>query len=73
MSSVIFNGNFVKTLKPNIKIGDVAHILTGSIDPKVTPVDAPIGSLFIRDNGEVYIKLDSGNTTNFKHIVTSEG
>ena len=45
-----------------ISLDDIVGIFTGTIDPSITGEDAPIGSIFIRQNGQLYQKtgiLDS--------------
>lgn len=44
--------------------------LTGSLDPSVTAVNAPIGSVYYSTNGKTYIKSDSGLSTNWKETAT---
>ena len=39
-----------------ISLDDVVGIFSGSIDPSVTGETAPIGSIFIRDNGQLFQK-----------------
>lgn len=68
-SAVIFQGNKVKTLKPNINIGDAAFVLTGTDDPTSVAQDAPRGSLYIKtDDGRIFKKLDNGSSTNWSNL-----
>jgi hypothetical protein len=66
--AVIYNGDFVKALKSNLKLKDEARIITGSVDPTVSAVDAEAGSLYIRDNGIIYVKKDAGSSTNWQDV-----
>lgn len=66
--AVIYNGDFVKALKSNLKLKDEARIITGTSDPTSVAVDAEAGSIYIRDNGIVYIKKDNGSTTNWQDV-----
>jgi len=59
MPASIFQGNFVKNLKANLKFGNDRRFLHGTDDPNVTAQDAEIGSLYFRDNGQIYRKLDT--------------
>lgn len=71
-SPAIFSGAFTKFLKSNLDLFGKAYILTGTINPSVTATNAPKGSLFLRQttsgNGEVYVKLDNGSSTNWKKL-----
>lgn len=64
-ASVIFQGNSVKALKPNLNLFDAISLLTGSADPTSVATSAPIGSLYFRSTGQIYKKLDSGLSTNW--------
>lgn len=67
MASVIFNGDYVKALKNKFKLSEDAYIISGeSADPTVTAFDAPAGSIYIRTDGNIYRKEDSGSTTNWQ-------
>src|SRR5574338_829924 len=67
--AVVFNGDFVKTLKDQMNIFDTAYILTGTSDPMSVATSAPKGSLYLRQtpagNGALYVKLDNGSSTNW--------
>lgn len=72
---VIFSGNAVKTLKPNINIDDIAYLLTGTADPSVVPVRAPKGSMYLMvgtSGGRVFVKQDTSilPTTNWTEVGT---
>jgi len=73
----LWAGNFAKSLKQRLNLSDKAYILPETVDPTVTPTDAPISSLLLLDatvSGEAYIKQDSGATTNWlKLLNTSSG
>ncbi len=70
MASTIFNLGGVAVLKNilRFKSSDVQIITGNSADPLVTAVDAVAGSIYIRANGEVYIKNTSGSNTDFRQI-----
>lgn len=73
MGAVIFQGDSVKTLKGNLKLGDNARFITGvSTDPTVTAVEAEPGSMLIMTDGRVFRKIDSGLTTNWVQISITE-
>lgn len=66
MAATIFNGNFVKTLKDNLKVGSAIDIQTGTVDPSSSATSANIGSLYFNTStGNVYRKTDSGSSTNW--------
>lgn len=73
-SPALFTGTFVKFLKANLNLFDVAYILTGTQDPRSSATDAPKGSVLLRQtpggNGEVYTKNDAGLTTNWRLIAS---
>ncbi len=56
--------NFIDAFQPEggINLDDLVGIFAGSIDPSVIGEAAPIGSLFIRSNGQLYQKINTGNT-----------
>lgn len=61
--AVIFSGNDVKTLKPNIDLFGVAKILTTQSDPSVAGLAAPIGSIALNSiTGVLYLKSSAPNT-----------
>lgn len=60
--AVIFSGNDVKTLKQNIDLFGVAKILSGSLNPSVTGVAAPKGSIYLSTASGVYEKTGALNT-----------
>ena len=70
MASTIFNLGAVKLLKKILRFqeSDVQIITGNSADPTVTAVDAVAGSIYIRANGEVYVKNTSGNNTDFRKL-----
>lgn len=70
--AVIFQGSFVKALKDDFKLSETAYILTGTVDPTASAVDAPLGSLFIKtDTGDLYQKLDAGSSTNWERVLAN--
>lgn len=45
-----------------ISLDDLVGIFAGSIDPSITGETAPIGSLFLRQNGTMYQKIGAADT-----------
>jgi hypothetical protein len=72
MASTVFNLGGVKILKNILRFQNSnVQIITGnSADPTVTAVDAVVGSIYIRANGEIYIKNSSGNNTDFRQVTS---
>jgi hypothetical protein len=72
-AGAIFSGNDIKTLKANLSLYDVAKFLTGSADPTAVAQNAPPSSLYLRTGGSgaVYVKLDSGSSTNWVNVLTA--
>jgi len=67
---IIWNGEFAKTLKPNIKLQDSARIYSGdSDDPTSVAKEGEAGSLYIRSNGLIYRKSDAGSSTNWQQLL----
>ena len=60
--AVIFSGNDVKTLKQNIDLFGVAKILSGSLNPSITGVTAPKGSIYLSTASGVYEKTGALST-----------
>lgn len=69
MSSVIFNGSSVKILKDILKSKTKGKIIFSSVDPSSSATDAETGDLLISTNGSVYVKKDSGSSTNWDVLV----
>lgn len=72
-SPTIFNGIFTKSLKPNLNLFDQAYILTGSVDPSIVATNGPGGSMFMRSTGQLYVKTDSGTSTNWTLLGSGGG
>lgn len=67
--AVIFSGNDVKTLKPNIDLYGQGKILSGSTDPTSVATSAPVGSIYLNtSNGNLYRKVDAGSSTNWQKV-----
>lgn len=67
---IIWNGDFAKTLKPNIKLRDSARLLSGdSDDPTSVAKTGEAGSLYIKTDGYVYRKTDAGSSTNWSKLL----
>lgn len=66
-SPVIFNGNYAKTLKNSLKLGENAYLITDqSANPTSSAFNAPQGSLYFRNGtSEIYRKTDNGSSTNW--------
>lgn len=57
-----------------INLNNTSYIQTGTLNPTITPVDAPESSLYLRYTGSggiVYIKNDSGSSTNWSALAVS--
>ena len=50
------------SVENGISLDDEVGIFTGIVDPSVTGENAPLGSLFIRQNGSLYQKIGAGLT-----------
>lgn len=73
MPATIFASSKVKALKDTLSLNGGADVITSTTDPTTSSVDALRGSLLLNtSNGEIYRKLDDGNTTNWQ-IVGSSG
>ena len=71
-SPFIYNGQYSKSLLPKIKLKEDVYITQGSTSPAVVAEDGPKGSLYLRTggtNGELYIKNDSGSSTNWTSVL----
>jgi len=71
-SAVIFDGTRVKTLKNVINLNGIASVAASSVDPTSIAQSAQIGSLYLYTGGGtgvLYIKQDSGSTTNWNFVV----
>jgi hypothetical protein len=66
-SPVIFKGSLAKVLTSRgVELKDGTFILSGNLNPNVTPVDAPPGSLYLSTlTTKQYMKADEGATTNW--------
>lgn len=62
---IIYNGNFAKLLKDDLKFRDTARIITISVDPTSVATEGEAGSIAMRNNGSIYVKQDAGTTTNW--------
>lgn len=73
MGATIFQGSYVKTLKAQLKLLEIAYILTGTDDPTAVAKNAPAGSLYMRTGATpgVYYKLDAGTTTNWLPLLAT--
>jgi hypothetical protein len=69
-SPVIFNGNYAKTLKDSLKLGENAYLITDqTANPTSSAFNAPQGSLYFRNGtNEIYRKTDNGSSTNWTLI-----
>ena len=74
MPAAIFSGNFVKTLKDQLLLGDTARVLTGTDDPTVVAAEGEQGSLYLRTGGTggtAFLKQDAGTSTNWDQLEIS--
>jgi hypothetical protein len=70
-SAVVFNGDFCKFLKAQIKLNNAGRILTGSGDPTDSPLYAEAGSIYMRSGvgtAGIYFKNDNGLTANWTRV-----
>jgi hypothetical protein len=69
-SPVIFKGQLAKVLASRgVELKDGTLLLSGNLNPSITPVDAPPGSLYLSTlTSKQYIKEDSGETVNWTSI-----
>lgn len=49
----------------NLDLNSVVSIVSGSADPTSVATSAPAGSLYLRTNGNCYLKQDAGSSTNW--------
>jgi hypothetical protein len=73
MPASIFQGDAVKILKDKLRSKSNIEIITGDTDdPTSVAKDAPASSLYLRSGtAEVYVKSDSGSSTNWNLLSTS--
>lgn len=69
MSAAIFNGTAVKILKDILRSKTNGQILFSTVNPMSSAVDANAGDLLISTNKFVYIKQDSGSSTNWNVLM----
>lgn len=73
MAASIFNGNYIKLLKDQLKLNDTVEILTGSGSPESSK-DAHRGSIYLRtDTGAIYKKTTTIGTLTGWSDVTPTG
>jgi len=66
MAAVIFSGSAVKALKKELKLGAGASLISGTLDPSSSAVNAVRGSLYQNETtGNIYKKTDNGLSTNW--------
>lgn len=72
-SPFIFNGDFAKSIKANLKLDENVFLITDqSADPTAVAYSAPVGSLYFRNGtSEIYKKTDAGSSTNWKRVEKS--
>lgn len=71
MSATIFNGRFVKSLKPGLNLFNQATIWSGNIDPSVTGFTAPTGDLYISTLTNLIYSKVGGADTNWQRYSTA--
>lgn len=72
-NAVIFNGDYLKALKPKLKLSEAAYIETGSADPTTLSLTSPTGSLYLRSNGILYVKYAAGASAWAPALLTGTG
>jgi hypothetical protein len=72
-SPVIWGLSPVKAhfLTPNLDFSTGLQIQTGSVDPSSVAVNAPAGSLYLKDSGGLYLKTDAGLSVNWTNLASS--
>lgn len=74
MPASIFAGSKVKTLKDTLTLNGKSDIISSTVDPTASAVDAPIGSLLINQtSGKLYRKLDAGSSVNWEEVGAGVG
>jgi len=71
--AVIFNGDYLKALKPKLKLSEAAYIETGSADPTTLSLTSPTGSLYLRSNGTLYVKYAASPSSWAPALITGTG
>ncbi len=72
-NAVIFQGTKVKALKKEMKLGNGASRISGTLDPSGTAVDAVRGSIYQNETtGTLYRKTDNGSSTNWTALAAGE-
>ena len=73
-SPAIFSGAYVKLLKDKILFGNVARILTSTVDPSVTATLGEAGSIMMRTGAvpALFLKTDAGTTTNWVSVNSTD-
>ena len=70
MPAVIFNSSAVKALKDILKFKSGQRIITNvSADPSSVATDGNAGDIYVRTTGQLYVKKDSGSTTNWDLVI----
>lgn len=69
-NAAIFSGDGVKILKEKLKFKTEMHIEQGSVDPQAVATSGDTGSLYMRDNGVLYVKQDDGSSTNWNPLTS---
>lgn len=73
-NAAIFSGTDVKILKFNLDFNGRSKILSGTVDPSSSATSANPGSLYLNSStGLLYVKTDSGSSTNWSLPVYTVG
>lgn len=73
-SAAIFNGTSVKLLKSILDFNGGAQIHSGTADPSSSATSATRGSVYLNNSTNlIYIKTDSGSSTNWVQVVQTSG
>jgi hypothetical protein len=67
---ILWSGEEAKLLKKILNLNDQAKITSGDADPASVATLGVAGDLYISSNGGLYIKQDSGTTTNWIDLTT---
>jgi hypothetical protein len=69
---VITSMGMARTFFP-LNLMNQCYLLTGTVNPTTTPVNAPMCSMYLSTNGNAYVKQDSGSSTNWNMLSAASG
>lgn len=71
MPATIFSGDSIKALKPALQLEEQSTIFSGAVDPSSVATAGSPGDVYISTStAAIYVKQDSGTTTNWTAIST---